>query len=134
MSLKTLTAACCLAITAMPAVADEVWDTPYGEVVYLADEFGSAVLSFTNIDGTAAELVIPGLAGNFDDRGVHEAYWVGSGALECEAALARPGGFASLDWGRAVISFDDPAFPTSFTLTLGDCFYPLAYSIRAEAR
>ena len=127
----------CLAlICALPAIAaaDEVWNSDMGEIVYLADENGAAILSFTNVDAYPAELVIPGLAGNYDSRGVHEGYWIGTGSGWCDSFMARPGGEASTNWGRALVSFDLPSFPTSFTLTLGDCFGPYSQVIRAEAR
>ncbi|MGI3183942.1 hypothetical protein [Nioella aestuarii] len=131
---KAIAPACIALALAAPAFADEVWSSPTGPIIYQEDAFGSAILSFTNVDGSAAELVIPGLAGNFTDRGVHHGYFIGQGPLECDAALARPGGLASLDWGRAVVSFDRPNFPTGFTVTMSDCDYPLSYSIRAEVQ
>lgn len=125
--------ALCLALVAPPLVADEAWDSDMGLIVYEAEENGAALFSFVNVDAYPATLVIPGLAGNYNNRGVHDAYWVGTGAGECPAFLAAPGYEATTNWGRALISFDRPAFPTSFTLTLGDCFGPLTYAIRAEA-
>lgn len=125
--------ALCLALVAAPLAADEAWDSDMGLIVYEAEENGAAIFSFVNVDAYPATLVIPGLAGNYNNRGVHDAYWVGTGAGECPAFLAAPGYEATANWGRALISFDRPAFPTSFTLTLGDCFGPLTYAIRAEA-
>ena len=125
--------ALCLALVAPPLAADEAWDSDMGLIVYEAEENGAALFSFVNVDAYPATLVIPGLAGNYNNRGVHDAYWVGTGAGKCPAFLAAPGYEATNNWGRALISFDRPAFPTSFTLTLGDCFGPLTYAIRAEA-
>lgn len=123
------------AVPVAPALADEVWTTDMGEVVYEDEQNGAAIFSFTNVDAYPATLVIPGLAGNYSQRGVHQAYWIGTGAGYCDAFLGMPGGReASSNWGRAVVSFDGPAFPTSFTMTLGDCFGPLTYALRAEAR
>ncbi len=133
--LKSLAAAAAALVLFAPATqADEVWDSDSGELVYQADEFGAAIISFTHPDGTPAELVIPDLAGNVDERYTHEAYWIGESDMQCSAALARPGQFASLTWGRALVAFDNPSFPTSFTLTLGDCFWEVGYSMRAIAR
>lgn len=117
-----------------PTLADEVWSTTTGDIVYLADEFGAAILTFTDTYGGSGELVFPGLAGNFTDRGVHHGYWVGSGGLECTAGLGRPGGTTSLAWGRAVIAFDNPGFPSAFTVLLGDCDNPVDRALRAEPR
>ncbi|MEI4493253.1 hypothetical protein WAF00_21715 [Mameliella alba] len=121
------------ALLATPALGDEVWDSAQGPVVYEEDTGGAAVLSFTHPNGYPARLVIPGLAGNYQDRAVHRAFWVGQGPGTCFAAMSL-GGQPSHDWGEALISFDRPAFPTSFTLSLGDCFGPMATSFRALAR
>ena len=129
--LKSLFPACLAMALAAPLMADEVWTTATGDIVYLADEYGAAILSFTDTYGGEGELVFPGLAGNFSDRGVHHGHWVGAGDLQCAAGLGRPGGTSSLSWGRAVIAFDDPGFPSAFTVLLGDCDNPLDRSLRA---
>ncbi len=122
-------------LLATPAVADEVWTSDMGQVVYQTEENGAAILSFTNVDAYPATLVIPGLAGNYSDRGVHDAYWIGEGAGYCDAFLTIPGrDQPSTNWGRAVVSFDQPSFPTGFTMTMGDCFGPLTYAIRANTQ
>lgn len=121
-------------LAANPVSADEMWQSEMGWIEYTAEENGAAIFTFTNLDAYGATLVIPGLAGNYDQRGVHEAFWIGEGAGDCEAFLSLPGGEPSANWGRALISFDTPAYPTGFTMTLGYCFDPLSYSMRAEAQ
>ncbi|MBY6113050.1 hypothetical protein KUW09_06080 [Mameliella alba] len=118
---------------AAPALADEVWTSDMGDIIYETDTQGAAILSFTNVDGYRAIVVVPGLAGNYDNRSVHDGFWMGEGAGDCLSSMTL-GTQSGHQWGQALISFDRPSFPTSFTLTLGDCFGPLAYSIRAEAR
>lgn len=130
--LKSLTAAALALTLAAPALADEVWSSDTGEIVYLADEYGAAILSFSDYGGLPGELIFPGLAGNFTDRGVHHGYWVGQSDMQCAAALGRPGGMTSLTWGRAVIAFDEMGFPSAFTVLLGDCDEDLTRSLRAE--
>jgi len=132
--LKSLAPAFLALSLASPALADEVWSSATGDIVYLADEYGAAILGFTDTYGDPGELIFPGLAGNFTDRGVHHGYWVGEGDLQCYTAMARPGGMASLAWGTATIAFDNPGFPTAFTLILGDCDTPADRSLRAEPR
>ena len=117
---------------ASPVLADEVWSSDTGNIVYLADEYGAAILSFTDYDGMTGELVFPGLAGNFTERDVHHGYWIGQSDWYCDAGLGRPGGIASLTWGRAVIAFDEPGFPTEFTVLLSDCDGDFERSLRAE--
>ncbi len=130
--LKAVVPALAVLALAAPALADEVWSSTTGEIVYLADEYGSAILSFNDTDGSPAELIIPELAGNFTDRSMHYAYWVGDSDLECAVGMGRPGGQTSLSWGTAVIAFDDPGFPTAFTVLLGDCDDDYDRMIRAE--
>lgn len=124
-----------LGALATAAAADEVWTTEFGEIVYLYDiegsVDGSAVLSFTHFDGTVSELIVPGLAGNFDARAVHEGYWIGRGEPVCETMMTLPGGTPSGEWGSALVAFDAAGFPTSFTLMIGWCDGPYITSIRA---
>ena len=70
-------AICLAVIAATPALADEVWDTEMGPIVYQAEENGAAILTFTNVDAYPATLVIPGWRGNYDNRSVHEGFWIG---------------------------------------------------------
>ncbi|MCT4559219.1 MAG: hypothetical protein N4A61_14310 [Pelagimonas sp.] len=132
MTAKHIALTVALGLGATMAQADESWMSDMGRLIYQSEENGAAIFSFTNVDAYPAELIIPGLAGNYDNRGVHEAYWIGQGAGTCPAFMARPGGQSTTNWGRALISFDRPAFPTGFTLTLGDCFGPMSYAIRAD--
>lgn len=122
-----------VALLASPALADEVWDSTQGPVVYEEDTGGAAVLSFTHPNGDPAMLVIPGLAGNYQNRAVHQAFWIGQGPGTCFASMSI-GTQPSHHWGQALISFDKPDFPTSFTLSLGECFGPMTRSFRALAR
>lgn len=129
---KSLAPACLAFLLAAPVCADEVWIAETGRIVYLADEYGAAVLSFTDSYGAPAEMVFPGLAGNFTDRGVHHGYWIGQGDMQCAAGLGRPGAAASLTWGRAIIAFDSPGFPSAFTVLLSSCDEPPNRSLRAD--
>ncbi|KUF10277.1 hypothetical protein [Pseudoponticoccus marisrubri] len=120
------------ALLATPAAADEIWTSDYGRITYEDEIDGAALFAFRHPGGQRAMLYIPGLAGNYDNRHTHRAYWFGEGPGFCEMALSAGGAAPSRNWGQALISFDTPAFPTSFTLTMGDCFDPLSYSLRAE--
>lgn len=120
-------------LLATPALADEVWSSDTGDIVYQDEIDGAAVFTFRGFDGYPVTLVIPGLAGNFDARGVHDAFWLGDGPGYCMGAMSWQGQ-ARNQWGQALLMFDKPAYPTSFTLLMGDCFDQLSYSIRAEIR
>lgn len=117
---------------ASPAMADETWWSEWGQIIYEAERGEDAIFSFINFDGYVATLIIPGLAGNYTNRGVHDAYWLGQGEPLCPASLSAPDGTTSTQWGPARVSFDFAAFPTGYTLELGECFQPLTYMLRAE--
>lgn len=122
------------AFCATSALADEVWDSDIGAFVYESDEAdGSAVLSFRNFDGYQATLVIPDLAGNYDNRGLHDAFWIGQGPGFCLGSLSYDGKSGN-QWGGALLQFDTSSYPTSFTLLMGDCLHPFHTSVRAIIR
>lgn len=127
-------ALCLCTLLALPAHADEVWDTPTGPVVYESEIGDAAVLVLTQPDGTRVEMVFPGLAGNYDNRRLHGGYWVTPGDGPCPAALTSHSGLTSSDWGRVQIVFDRPAFPTAFTATFSECFGAFVAPLRAEIR
>lgn len=120
-------------LLATPVLADEVWDSDFGAIVYQDEQQGMAIFSFRNFDGYQATLVIPGLAGNFDNRGVHDAFWVGKGPGSCLSSMSF-GDMNGASWGQAKLIFDKPSYPTSFTLLMGECFDPLNFSTRAVIR
>ncbi|WP_083098112.1 hypothetical protein [Pseudophaeobacter leonis] len=123
-----------IALLAMPTLADEVWDSDMGPIVYESEEGDAAIFSFTNVDAYSATLIIPGLAGNFSNRSTHDAYWIGQGSGECDAFMSRNGVPASSQWGRAQLVFDKPAFPTSVTVVLGFCEEKPTIVLRGKIR
>ena len=104
------------------ALADEVWNTPAGEVIYEADEGSTAILSYAIGDDKRGYLYFPGLAGNVEDRGIHHGYWIVPDAGECGAVMKGPNEEESDNWGRATIMFHDKGFPSDWTLLTGICF------------
>ena len=120
-----------LLMLATPAMADETWMTAQGQAVYVADIDYTAILSVPQ-DGGVVHLYFDGLAGNSTDRYVFNGYWIGKGAGLCSAALTGPDGRSSTNWGLARIAFDAPAFPTGWTVTMGNCGYDADWSLRAD--
>ncbi|MEP1330583.1 hypothetical protein [Pseudophaeobacter sp.] len=123
-----------LALFATPTLADEVWDSDMGPIVYESEEGDAAIFSFTNVDTYPATLIIPGLAGNYSNRSTHDAYWIGQGAGECAAYMSHNGVSESSQWGRAQLMFDNPAYPTSVTVVLGFCEEKPTIVLRGEIR
>jgi hypothetical protein len=128
-------------LAATPALADEIWSTQYGQIIYETDRDGYiGVLSIPaqvmNLDAPAdARLTVHvlGLAGNVTDRyGMFEGYWTGGTAANCEPAIIGDNGKRTSDWGRIELYFDKPDFPSGFTMILGACFFDPYLAVRAE--
>jgi hypothetical protein len=141
MRLATLTAAC-LSLS-LPALADEVWSTPYGNIVYERDLDGYiAVLSVpaeamtgdATTGATPATVHVMGMTPVAEERsGLYEGFWYIQGNTGyCEAQMTAPGGKATNNWGRVRIYFDRPAFPTGFLMLVGSCFYDPYFVVRAD--
>lgn len=107
-----------------PALADEVWTSDDGEIVYETDLEGSdiAVLAMEGV-----KAYIPGLAGNYDDRGSYSGIWIAdeaSDADNCAVAVVRPGSDeeSSNIWGQIDITFIDASYPSVWIAEIGYCF------------
>jgi hypothetical protein len=138
--LKLLVAATLFGLAALPAVADEVWSTTLGDIIYEADlDNGTAVFSapaqWLMIDAPAdarAWIYIPDLAYLLDARSVHPAFWLVEGMEFCTTGMVAADGRKSFAWGDATIAFDVSTFPSGFTLIAGNCGYDAYIPIRAE--
>ena len=121
-----MTAFAALAHTAAPALADEVWSTDIGDVIYEADlENGMAVLSYPTDGETRGLAYVAGLAGEYTGRTAYEGVWMepATEAGICDVEIAAPEtGEISNNWGRIEVIFVDPDFPGSFVALRGDCF------------
>jgi len=129
-----------LALLTTPALADETWTNPAGQLVYEADLGHIAVLSFP-ITATPlaqagglprANVYFAGLGGNFDNRSIHDGYWAMPGGPVCTASLTTPDGTTTQNWGRARIVFDRAAYPTGFTMLIGPCLTEPTMTVRAD--
>jgi len=117
--------------TAMPALADETWTSKFGEVVWVTDVDGTAIFSVPTEIGGEAQIYLPGFNMNIK-RDTHWGYWLIPGGESCDADLTGINGIASNQWGRVVVIFDKPDYPTSFTAAFGKCHGPLDKGLRAE--
>lgn len=127
--MKRMMAAMALAgaVTGGWAVADEVWSTEIGDVIYEIDlENGMAVLSYpTDMEEIRGRAYVSGLAGVYTGRTGYEGIWIepATEAGTCDIEMVAPdSGEASNNWGRIRVVFVDPDFPSTFVAMRGDCF------------
>ena len=110
------------------ALADEVWTTQIGDVVYERDlPTGEAVLSYPAGDMDARGLAyIEGLAQTYEGRGAFEGIWIEDDlppADACSVSISDPEtGAARNNWGRLELVFTEPDFPGGWVAIRGDCF------------
>ena len=120
------------------ALADEVWSSSAGEITYVNDEGGFAILFQQGGEDGMRNLYVSGLAGNYEDRtGIFTGYWIGldegtspdmKGASAtdymtgCEAELVAVDGTRGRFWGRVELQFVSPGFPSAFIARTGSCF------------
>jgi hypothetical protein len=114
-------------------LADEVWTTELGDVVYERETDGMAVLSVP-LNEVQGLIYLPGLAGNYDDRSAHKGFWISDEVGPCRTQMQSPEGLMSDSWGRVEIFFDNPAFPTGWTMQLGSCFADPDVTLRGELK
>ncbi|GAB5459730.1 MAG: hypothetical protein Hens3KO_27600 [Henriciella sp.] len=126
-SILTALAVSAIVSLAGVGVADEVWSTDIGDVIYEADlESGHAVLSYPTSEADIRGTVfLEGMAGVYTGRTGFEGVWIEPdlGAEGCGIEMVRPDtGETSRVWGRAKLLFVDPDFPGSWIAIRGDCF------------
>lgn len=123
---RTLIAAVLMSAAPLAALADEVWALPSGnQITYLSDEGTTAILGYTPVIGVEQSYIfVPGLGGNFDNRGTFTGYWVEPTYVgkTCPAAIAAPDGMLWDRWGIVEMKFHSKGFPSKITMKRGDCF------------
>ncbi|MFN7178255.1 hypothetical protein [Hyphomonas sp.] len=123
---RTLIAAAILAAAPLAAAADEVWSLPSGnQVVYLRDDGTTAVLAYTPVMGVEQSYIfVPGLGGNYEDRGTFTGYWVEPVYVgkSCPVPIIASDGMQWDRWGAVEVKFHKKGFPSKITLKRGECF------------
>lgn len=121
-----LAASLAFAAIALPAIADEVWSTPVGDVIYEDDlATGEAVLSFPTGDPDVRSMAyFTGMAGVFTGRDYFEGIWIEPDAANaCPISISDPkSGESRNNWGRIQIVFTEPDFPGGWVAMRGSCF------------
>ena len=127
--MRSYIVAALLLLAAPPALADEVWTTANGDIVYQEDIGDIAHWRFTT-SNAAYDIFLPGLGGNLDHRGVFSGYFLVVGSDLCGIEMKGPSGWSSSHWGEVVVEFYEPGFPSGFSFYRGECFVP---AIHGEA-
>lgn len=108
------------------ALADEVWTSDIGDIVYEDDVDTYAVLSFPGDGGEVRYLAfIDGLAFNYDDRSRHDGYWTGpsgDGDVTCPVSITDAYGETTDNWGRLEVLFVETGYPSAIVAQRGACF------------
>lgn len=102
-------------------IADEVWNSNYGQIVYAKDVGVTAYWTY-KYNGESGIIFIPGLAGIPERRGNYEGYWAqNKSGTRCQ--YARPGidDEPTYYWGKFHIQFTDLNFPTRWTALWSYC-------------
>jgi hypothetical protein len=133
-----LITAAVFAVFAGPALADESWTSPIGNIYYAADlETGEAVFGYSVNQGRDfGRMFINGLAGVFEDRGVYDGVWIEPDLPRdegCAISVMNPQtGEMSNNWGRLKLVFTEPEFPSGWVAMRGTCFEALADPLIAK--
>lgn len=114
------------AFMAPPAIADEVWTSDAGPVIYEADDGEYAILTMATPKNGSYRIYIRGLAGNYSNRvGTFTGYWISTDtnhpSPECDVTIVTIDGQTTNLWGRVTMNFDSPSYPTGFSAQMGDC-------------
>ncbi len=125
---------------ATAAQADEVWQSELGDLHYIGEMNGAAILINYDDPRGIQHFYVEGLAGNYDNReGVFSGYWLldTSAAPKqpggaCEQLQTGPDGLRSMHWGRFQIAFDGPVWGQGFDMTMSNCDGLMDRNVRAE--
>jgi hypothetical protein len=103
-----------------PLLADEVWNSTYGKVIYESDIGKTALWSY-NYKGTDGLIYIDNLAGVYEGRGSYQGYWVQTiSDVKCKTVRLMKDK-SSMYWGKFQIQFVDPNFPSRWQATWNYC-------------
>ena len=104
-------------------MADEVWSSSqYGQILYADEIANTAVFTMSGSHpGSSIHMYLPGLAGNYTTRGIHVGYWIETAPGNCSSNKTGVDNVSSDAWGRLEVVFENPGFPSGFTMRLGAC-------------
>ena len=123
--MKKLIAGTAAMAVCLGAVADEVWSTAIGDVIYEKDFGTIGVLSYPmDYPDMRGHVFISDLGGNYADRGHFTGYWSEPQMEDplCDVMIVDADGLETTNWGRISITFLDKEFPSSWVALRGNCF------------
>lgn len=114
-----------IALSAAPALADEMWDTTWGRMIWETDRGETAVLSVAPAQGEPGmRLFVEGLAADVSaERGSYIGVWMadrrdGGCAIE---VLDPVSGKSTAFWGTFRLTFVEGQFPSAWAGVWGEC-------------
>lgn len=107
-------------ITSQSVLADEVWNTNYGKVVY-EKEIGTTALWSYSANGVPGLIYIDNLAGVYKGRGYYQGYWVQTTSGSKCSTQRMMQGTPSYYWGQFQIQFLDPNYPSRWEAKWSYC-------------
>ena len=127
---KLLLTAALASLCAAPALADEVWSSEFGDIIYERDLYnGMAVLSYPleEYEEERGLVYVFGLAGQYEGRGRYDGIWIEPFEMSdpnlCEVAISNPETEdPEYKWGRVELIFANPDYPGTFVAQGADCF------------
>lgn len=121
-SVKRLALIGLFACTPLTVMADEVWETSLGEVVYQSEEGSTAVWTYGEKDKNPGVIYILGLSKVYENRGQFEGYWAKNKSLKaCDSQRMGVDGAMTNHWGRFQITFIDKDFPSRWKAKWSFC-------------
>jgi hypothetical protein len=112
--------------------APVAWDTVLGRVAYTDEDGPNGVLEYPLPFGDAVgRFYVDGLAGEFGGPGPLKGYWSepdvshddeDDATLACPFPIIDGHGRTTRNWGRLVIVFTEPDFPSDFVMLRARCF------------
>jgi len=111
----------CTVVFSQSVVADEVWDSNFGRVIYETDIGPTAIWSYRS-EHYVGLINLAGLAGIYSNRGTYEGYWVqNKSEKRCTTVRPTQNGETSHYWGRFHITFIDKDFPSRWEAKWSYC-------------
>ncbi|KNG94297.1 hypothetical protein ATO11_08820 [Pseudaestuariivita atlantica] len=116
------------------ALADEVWTSNQGDIVYVGDNNNDAIFAFTYYNGQDAAIILPGFTRQWDYRHTNLGVWISQVGNACDSEMVHASGVRGTSWGKVKIEWAKTTGPSDFVLTTGDCEAEPTVKLWAKAK